>query len=61
MLKGTLSMALVYGGGKLEEKPYILGFIDADFAADITREGLQQVMHFSDGDLPLAGKQTCNR
>ena len=31
-------MALVYGGGKLEEKPCILGFIDVDFAADIDKK-----------------------
>ena len=37
MLKGTLGMALVYGGGKLEEKPCILGFTYADFAADIDK------------------------
>ena len=30
-------MALVYGGGKLEEKPCILGFTDADFATDIDK------------------------
>jgi len=30
-------MSLVYGGAKLEEEPCIVGFTDADYAADLDR------------------------
>ena len=36
-VNGTLDMSLVYGGAKLGEEPCILGFSDADYAADLDR------------------------
>ena len=36
-LKGTINMALVYGGASLDEEPNILGFTDANYATDIDK------------------------